>query len=486
MSSITSIRWVILDTFVSKGVVLLTLILIARKLGPELVGVIAAMALVRELATVISDFGLSQAIINFKNPNNRQLATLYSVNWFLGCGAFIIVFSMSTPIALLFSEPQLSYLLPYVAINFLLAPIGQQVNALLRKSMSFQVLTKISILSTLLGATISIFGVYMGFGIWAVVVSGLLTNAVMQISYLIVARQRQLLHGFSLDFKESKALLSYGIYRVGASGLNFFNFRMDQIIIGSMFGSAALGLYLMATSWTLNIMQQINGVAAKVAFPAISKFQDDIPRVKSAYLRLVNRACTINIAVFFGLIVIAEPLVTLLLGTDWLQLIILIKLMSAYVLFRSLGNLNGLLAMGLGKANWAFYWNLTLFSIIPIVLFLASKFGSLETVVISLICLHFIFSVFMYFFWTRKLIGSCLKEYIIAVGAPSSSGIIMVIAIYSVQYLLGSLDEFSEICVSLFVGGIVYIMTNFLFNRAAVLEILDIFFKRRQASDISK
>ena len=186
--------------------------------------------------------------------------------------------------------------------------------------MDFQTLTKISISTTILGAIISISGVYLGFGVWAVVVSRLVSNAVMQLAYLAVAKQRQLLHGFSLDFKGSKTLLSFGTFRVGASALNFFNSRADQLIIGSMFGSAALGLYLMATSWTLNIIEQINGIAAKVAFPAISKFKDDIPRVKKAYLRLVNRTCTINAAVFIGLFVIAEPLVILFLdqiGYSW-------------------------------------------------------------------------------------------------------------------------------------------------------------------------
>jgi len=482
VSSITSVRWVMLDTLISKSIVLFSLIIIARILGPELVGIMAVIALVRESASILSDFGLSQAIINFKNPKNNQLATLYTVNWSISFIVFCIMFFFTAFIASFFSEPLLKDILPYVAINFLLAPIGQQVNALLRKSMDFKTITKISIATTILGAIISITGAHLGFGVWAIVVSGLVSNVTMQVAYLFVARQRQLLHGFSLDFKESSALLSFGMYRVGASGLNFMNSRMDQLIIGSIFGSTALGLYLMATSWTLNIMEQISGIAAKVAFPAISKFKEDIPRVKAAYLRLVNRTCTINAALFLGLFIIAKPLVNLLLGPTWLELIPLIKLMCIYVLIRSLGNLNGLLAMGLGKANWAFYWNLAVFSITPIALYLAGKYGSLETVIYALIGLYSVFMIIMYYFWTRRLIGSCLKKYTVAFGVPYICGIFMIIVIHYVRIIIPPSNDILEIIMAIVIGGTVYMSASWIFNRDAIHDILNLLIKRKKTA----
>ncbi|MEN8169041.1 MAG: MOP flippase family protein [Pseudomonadota bacterium] len=482
MTTISSVRWVALETFVTKGVALLSFILIARVLGPDVMGIVAVLILVRELAGIMSDFGLSQAIVHYKKPTNSQLATLYSVNWILGFSAFIAGFLFAKPIATLFGMPQLITLLPVVAVGFLLEPIGQQVNALLQKSMDFQVLTKISITTTALGAIISIGGVYSGFGVWAVVISGLISSGARQLAYLAVARRRQLLHGFALDLKQSRALLSFGAYRTGATALNYVNSRADQLIVGGVLGSVALGLYSMATNWTLMAMQQINGIATKVAFPTISKLQDDGPRIRSVYLRLVNRVTTVNAALFFGLAVTAEPLVSLVLGADWSELAPVLQLMCGYVLLRSLGNLNGPLAMGLGKASWAFYWNLGLVAVVPATLWLASKSGSLLFIVMTLIGLQLVFAVLMYLYWTRRLVGPCLKEYAIAISGPWSCGVIMAITIHNALQVFSFLGSALQIGVALLIGGVIYITASWWLNRGGISDMFSLFLRPSQAS----
>ncbi len=486
MSSITSVRWVALDTFISKGVTLLSFVLVARVLGPEMMGTVAVLILVKELAVITSDFGLSQAIIHYQQPTKNQLATLYSINWFLGFSAFGVGLLSTNSLASIFDQPQLIDFLPVVVVGFLLEPIGQQVNALLQKMMDFKVIATISIVAAVLGAIISIGGVYSGYGVWAVVIAGLVSSGAKQLAYLMVARRRHLLHGFALDFKQSKDLLSFGMYRTGATGLNLLNSRVDQFIVGGMLGGAALGLYSMATNFTLMTMQQINGIATRVAFPAISKLQTDEIRVRSVYLRLVNRASTVNAAIYFGLFAVAEPLVFVIFGPSWILLVPLLQLMCGYVLLRSLGNLNGPLAMGLGKANWAFYWNLGLTAIVPATLWFSSLLNSVEIVVVALISLQLMFVAFMYLYWIRRLIGPCLREYVTAICVPWSSGVIMVLAIHIALQFASSLDSPIKLGIALLTGAIVYVAASWLINRDGISEILALFLRRRKSPLFSK
>jgi O-antigen/teichoic acid export membrane protein len=479
VSSITSVRWVGLDALVSRSMALLTFVFVGRILGPEMMGAVAVIFLVKELANIISDFGLSQAIIHFPNPSGRQLATLYTLNYFLGFLTFCAAVMFAEPVAAFFGQPRLAEYIPIVGFVFLLEPIGQQVNTLLQKSMDFRTLTTISIVSTGVGAAVSISGVYAGFGVWALVVSGLVSSGVKQIGYLAVARRRKLLHGFALDFGGCSGLLSFGVYRTGASVLNFVNSRVDQLIIGSTLGGMSLGLYSMATSWTLMVMQQMNGIATKVAFPAISRIQDDRVRVRLAYLRLVNRVCTVTAAIFISLAVVAEPFVDLILGPDWSQLVPVIQLMCGYVLLRSLGNLNGPLAMGLGKANWSFYWNLGLVVVVPGVLLFATRtYNSLEVLVMALIGLQLGLAMLMYVYWTRRLIGPCLKDYVKAVAVPWMCGVVMGGAIHIVLQLTVFFDPAIQITVSLLIGGGAFIGASWLFNRDALHELIVMLFSR--------
>lgn len=478
MSSFKSVRWVTLDVLISRGLAFLSFVLVGRILGPESMGVVAVIMLVKELSVVISDFGLSQAIIHFPNPTSRQLATLYSINWMLGFFFFCAVQVLAEPLSQVFDQKELAELLPWVAVVFLMEPVGQQVNALLQKSMEFNVLAGVSIFGSFVNASVAIIGVYNGFGLWSIVAAGLLGSAVRQTGLAILARRRKLLNGFALDFANSKPLLRFGLYRTGATGLTLLNSRVDQVIVGAFLGSAALGLYSMAMTWTLMIMQQINSIATKVAFPAIARFQSDKPRVRHAYFRLVNRVTTVNAALFIGLAIIADPAVHLVLGPEWESLVPVLRLMCIYVLLRSLGNLNGPLSMGLGKADWAFYWNLALLLFIPPVIWLSAQKGILEYVLLAQIGIQATLTFFMYFYWTRRLIGPCAIGYAMSALRPALCGCIMGLALHFSMPFMALLETEFSIALSIFSGGVIYLAASLVFNREGIQEVLSLVYKK--------
>lgn len=474
-----SVRWVAAETLIARGTVVISAIVVGRALGPKIMGAVAVILLLRELSNIISNFGLSQAIIQHPNPSDHQLATLYTLNWILGLIAFLGIVSTSPLLATYFGEPVLKHVLPIAGIGFLLEPIGQQVNAQLQKAMDFGILAKTSITSATITAFGSICGVYMGYGIWAIVAAGLASSAVRQCIYIWIAFRRHMLHGFALDIRGSKNLLSFGLFRTGADGLNMVNSRIDQFIIGGLLGSTALGIYSMAQNWTLTLMQQINAIATRVAFPAIAGFQHDLPRVRAAHLRLVNRATTVNAAVFFGMAAVAHPLIMLVMGPEWEALIPVLQLMCGYVLLRSLGNLNGPLAMGLGKANWAFYWNIGLAAVVPLLLWLSAQSGRLDVIVGMLILLQLSLAVLMYFYWTRRLIGPCFGSYVAAVFAPWGCGAAMAIGVWVVLGMLRSADSLTRLVAAVSIGAALYIAMNWVFNRDALRDLLGLLCHRQ-------
>ena len=90
-STTHSVRWVAIETVYSRGLSLISYAIIARILGPEIIGIFAVLILIKELAEIVSDFGLTQAIIHFKNMTSEQYATIYSLNCLLGLFSFIFI-----------------------------------------------------------------------------------------------------------------------------------------------------------------------------------------------------------------------------------------------------------------------------------------------------------------------------------------------------------------------------------------------------------
>jgi O-antigen/teichoic acid export membrane protein len=165
-------------------------------------------------------------------------------------------------------------------------------------------------------------------------------------------------------------------------------------------------------------MQQINSIATKVAFPAVSKSQDDLTEVKRIYLALIANVLLVSAPLFIGLAVLSPVFVKVVLGDKWTDLSSVLSILCGYVLIRSLGNMNGPLVMGLGKASWAFYWNLGLLFVIPAVVFVSSLNGNIESVALALLVTQLILVTVAYFYWIRRLIGPCAREYMVTLTRP--------------------------------------------------------------------
>ena len=75
MSSIVGgVKWVTLETIVSRVLQLISVFYVARILGPEAMGTVALVLVALEFFTIFSQMGITQALIHYKNPTKDQLS----------------------------------------------------------------------------------------------------------------------------------------------------------------------------------------------------------------------------------------------------------------------------------------------------------------------------------------------------------------------------------------------------------------------------
>jgi len=419
MSSIVGgVKWVTLETIVSRVLQLISVFYVARILGPEAMGTVALVLVALEFFTIFSQMGITQALIHYKNPTKDQLSTLYSINWILAAFVYIAIYLTAPFMADFFEKEKLAEFLPVAGLTVIIAALGQQTLALLQKNLFFKVTAVVSIAAAAVNVTVAISMVSFGWGIWSIVfgqLAGVLIRSGLALGYGI---RNGLFSGFGKSFKAVKPLLSFGLYQTGAMSMNMINSRADQLIIGKTIGASALGIYSIGSQISLQAMQQINSIATKVAFPAVSKSQDDLTEVKRIYLALIANVLLVSAPLFIGLAVLSPVFVKVVLGDKWTDLSSVLSILCGYVLIRSLGNMNGPLVMGLGKASWAFYWNLGLLFVIPAVVFVSSLNGNIESVALALLVTQLILVTVAYFYWIRRLIGPCAREYMVTLTRP--------------------------------------------------------------------
>lgn len=465
---ISSIRWVALETAVSRLLALVSIFYVARVLGPEAMGLVALVVVALEVFRLFSQLGISQALIHHKEPKKKQIATLYTINWVLALVVYGLVIIFSEDIAGLFSQPVLANLLVVAGINLPINALGQQIITLLQKELRFKVIAIITMIGAIVNFVTTVSLVNLGYGVWSIIFATLFGNLFVHISTFIFGVGKGLFNGFGFNFSSVKPMLRFGLFQTGAMTLNTLNSRADQLIIGGAIGSAALGVYNVASNATLAPMQQINSIATRVAFPVISKIQDDRDTVKSAYMRLLGTTLLINAPLLMGLSLLSKPFVQLVLGADWGELSTVLSILCFYALFRSIGNVTGSLVLGLGKANWEFYWNLSLSFCIPAIIYVVAQEGSIELIASTLLILQIILGIIAYFYWIRPLLGSCGKEYALTIARPIASSFVMYVSLMAfLTYFSVDLAFFTFIY-TIIGGAFIYGIASFFLNRESL------------------
>lgn len=161
---------------------------------------------------------------------------------------------------------------------------GLQFRALFQKELQFNILAKIDILSAIISFGLAIYLALFGYGIYALIFS-VLSMAILLLYFGLRVHKPK----FIFKLFEIKDFFVFGSYSTGNGIVSTIASRIDIILIGKLLGTDSLGLYSVIKELILRPAELINPIITKVAFPTMSKVNDDLQKVKKTY-----KLCGIN------------------------------------------------------------------------------------------------------------------------------------------------------------------------------------------------
>lgn len=411
-----SVRWTGASAAFRAGLQVAQLAVLARLLTPEDYGLMAMVTLVLSFATLFADFGINSAFIQKQDISDNERSSLFWLNVIMGWVLMLLLMGASPLIAWGMGEARLTPLLLLSATILLLTALGQQVRMAAEKQMDFRPVVLLEILAALLG-----FGTAVGIalangGIYALVVGAMLSATVSTLgAWLFVAqgwwpRLHFSWHEIQPHFRFGGAVVADGL-------VNHLVFSLDLLLSGRLLGAAPLGLYSVPRNLVLQVQFVINPIVTRVGFPLLAQVQQDAARVRIVYLKTLNMTASINAPLHLGIAFFAPEIVDILLGTQWQEIIPLLRILAIWGLLRSLANPVGSLLLGLGRADLALQWNLGLLLLIPLPLWLGSCEGILG-IASTLLILQIILFFPAWIFLIRPLSSITLMDYTITALRP--------------------------------------------------------------------
>ncbi len=95
----------------------------------------------------------------------------------------------------------------------------------------------------------------------------------------------------------------------------------DDILVGKLLGVSALGFYQLAYKLSNIPAIEIAHATSRVTFPAYSKLQDNLPRLREAYLRVLQLTAFLSFAIAGVILVLASDFTRIALGEKWMPMV---------------------------------------------------------------------------------------------------------------------------------------------------------------------
>jgi O-antigen/teichoic acid export membrane protein len=186
--------------------------------------------------------------------------------------------------------------------------------ALLAREMKFRSLAMRTTVGTAFGGCVGVASALLGFGVWSLVAQQLVGAAVGVVCLWSSVRWRPGVQANRAAFADL-APFSGGV--LGNNFLWFVSKRVDQTVIGTGLGVAALGAYAIAQRVVSSGADVLAVPAQSVAMPAFSKLQDDPWRLGRAFVRSTSLLCALAFPALLGMVCVGPRLIPAVLGTKW-------------------------------------------------------------------------------------------------------------------------------------------------------------------------
>lgn len=327
---------------------LVSLMVLARLLGPKDFGLVGMVTAFTGVLVLFRDFGLSVAAVQRPNVTNEQLSTLFWINVAVGSVLAVFTAAMAPFVAAFYHEPRLVGVAGALACSFLLNALGIQHGALLQRQMRFTAISVISLVSLVVSTAIAIGGALAGYGYWALVAMALTQPLFNTVGVWFATRW---LPGRPRRGIGIRSMLHFGGTVTLNSIIVYTATNFEKVLLGRYWGADALGLYGRAYQLINIPTGNLNTAVGEVAFSALSRLQDDPPRLKSYFLKGYSLVLAMTMPLTVACALFADDMILVFLGPKWKAAGIIFRLLAPTILVFAVANPMSWLVTSLGMVR---------------------------------------------------------------------------------------------------------------------------------------
>lgn len=307
-------------------------VILVRLLTPSDYGLAGMALLVSSLVLAFADLGLGAGLVQRPHITEDDRSTVFWTSVLVGVVLTGAGIALAGPLAGFFGEPSVRPLFMAVSASFLFLALQTTQASLLQRAMDFRAIGLRVMLATVLAAAVAVTVAALGGGAWALIAQALAASLVSTALLWRLSRWRP-----SLRFsrRSLRNLGGFGITVLGARMLDYAQGNVDNLLVGRFLGSSPLGLYSVGYNVILLPVQRLIVPVQDALFPALSRIQDDTPRMARIWLRTTRAVSAVMAPAMLGVVVVAPDFVDVVLGHRWSGAVPVVRILAFVSLLQS-------------------------------------------------------------------------------------------------------------------------------------------------------
>jgi len=453
--------WVTVSAICSRGLGLISSIILARLLLPSDFGLLAIATAIVSMMQGLTTTGFGSALIQKQEKSEDFLNTAWTFELAKYFILFLILFFLAPLFALFFKEPAAIAVLRVISFSLIFQGLRNIGIIYFRKKLDFKKQFIFSIVPQIIYIIVVIPLAFILRNVWALVWANVVRGLVVCVISYIMHPYRP-----HLDFNINKAkeLFNFGKWILGSSIILIIRTQGITMFVGKFLGIPILGFYNRAGAFSTTLFQQLTQIIWQVGYPAYSQLQKVTVRLKRAYLLTLKLLTFSGLPMAGGLLILSWDFTHLFLTDKWIAIVPIIQVLCLSAMIGFITTPAGIMFQAVGKPSIGTKIEAAGVMILAITIYpLSLKWGITGTALSFLLSTLIILPVHCYM--AIKILKCTVAEFIRPILlAMINTGIMMIVVFIVKDYIFVRVG-FGRFFSLVFIGATIYFVVAYFFDR---------------------
>lgn len=342
--------WIVATRLAMRMIGFVNTLILARLLVPADFGLVAIGVTAMQLLQNLTDVGLAQAVIRFRDASRQDLSTLFTLSVIRGSLSTLLLCLMAFLSGYFYDDPRVSQIFLLISVYPLIAGFINPRFYEFERELDFTREFIATGLSKFASVLVSI-SIALVFRSYLAIIVGLIVGGFVQLllSYILRPwRPHFTLASFTKVF-------SFTGWLTGVSFMAALNNKLDALLLGKFIGPIGTGNFYLGSQLAELPTKETGEPIARAIYPGFTSLQGAPEQMRHAFLQGVAALAAIALPAAIGFAFVAEDAVTLLLGEKWRGAIPVIEMITPVMGLQTLLLASQAYALAKGRVKLVFW-----------------------------------------------------------------------------------------------------------------------------------